>query len=58
MTDLMFNFYEKIKLSAVICEKCSKLSCKTSEANFEQKKSVIEPPMQIIIFLQRSEYNL
>ena len=52
MTDLMI----KTELSDFICEEFSKSSGKTSKANFEQK-SVIKSPMQLRIFLQRSEYN-
>ena len=36
MTDLRVEFYEKIEESDVICEECSKLSGKTSKANFEK----------------------
>ena len=41
----------------VICEKCSKSSGKNSKASFETKQPVLKPPMQLIIFLQKSEYN-
>ena len=37
MADLMVKFYLKTELSDVICEKFSKWSGKTSEANSEKK---------------------
>ena len=44
-------------MSDVIREECSKSSSKTSKANLETKRSVLKPPMQLIIFFQRPEYN-
>ena len=57
MTDLMKTFYEKTELIDVICEVFSKSSGKASKSNFETKKSVLKPPIQLRIFLQIPEYN-
>ena len=57
MTDLMFKFYERTELSDVICEEFSKSSGKTSKSYSEKKLSILKTPMQLRIFLQRSEYN-
>ena len=46
----MDKFYENIDLSDVICENCSKIK-------FEKHHPVLNPPMQLIISLQRPEYN-
>ena len=35
----------KTQLSDVICEKCSKSSGGTIEANFEKQQSVLKPPI-------------
>ena len=52
MNEFMDKFYEKTELSDVICEEWSKLSVKISKADFEKHQSVINPPMQLRIFLQ------
>ena len=39
-----------------ICEECSNSSGKTSKANLENQ-SVLKPPMQLRIFLRRSDFN-
>ena len=57
MNELIDRFYEKTELSDAICEECSKLSGKSSRSNFEQHQSVLKPPMNLRIFLQRPEYN-
>ena len=57
MNDLMDKFYEKTELSDVICEECSVLRGKKRKANSEKHQSVLNPPIQLRIFLQRSEYN-
>ena len=57
MNDSMDTFYGKTDLSDVTCEECSKLSGRISKANFEEHQSVLNPPMQLRIFLQRSGYN-
>ena len=55
MNNLMDTFYLKTELSDIICEKFCKLSGKSSEANFENHQSVLNTPMQLRIFIQRSE---
>ena len=57
VTYLMENFYETNDLSDVICDECTKSSSKTRKYNFEKKKTVLKSPMQLIISLQRSNYN-
>ena len=44
-------------MSDIICEECSKFSGKISKACSEKHQSVLNPLMQLRIFLQRSEYN-
>ena len=51
MNELVDKFYEKNEMSDIICEECSKLSGKTSKANFEKHHSVLKPPMNLRIFL-------
>ena len=55
MTDLMVNSFEKTELSDFICEENFKSSGLTSKENLE--KSVLKPPMQLRISLQRSDFN-
>ena len=57
MNELIDKFYERIDLSDVICEKCSKNNGKTSRAKFLTNQSVLKTPMHLRIFLQRLEYN-
>ena len=57
MNELIDIFYEKNEPSDVICEGCSKLSGKFSKSTFEKHQSVLKPPMNLRIFLQRPEYN-
>ena len=57
MTDLMDKFYEETELSDVICDNCIKSSITTRKSNFE-KNIVLKSPMQLIISLQRSHYNV
>ena len=57
MNELMDEFDEKTELNDVICENCPKISGKISKATFGKHQSVINPPIQLRIFLQRSEYN-
>ena len=53
MKQLMDKFDENTELSDVICEEFSKISGKISKANIEKHQSILNPPMQLIIFLQR-----
>ena len=57
MNKFMDKFCANTELIYVIYEHCSKLSSKSSKAKFEKHQSVLKPPMNLIIFLQRSEYN-
>ena len=57
MTDFMDKIYEKTELSDVICEEFSKSSSLISKARFEKKQSVLKSPMQLRIYLQRSNFN-
>ena len=52
MNELMDKFYEKIDMSDVICEKCSKINGKINKDKFEKYQSVLNPQMQPRIFLQ------
>ena len=55
MYELMDKFYENTELSDVICEEYSKLSGKISKSNLKKHQSLLNPLMDIRIFLQRSE---
>ena len=55
VNELMDNFYENTELSDIICEKCSKFSGKINKEKFEKHQLVLNPPMQIRIFLQIPE---
>ena len=57
MNELMDRFYENAELNDVICENCSRTNDKISKVNIEKNQSVLNPPMQLRIFLQISEYN-
>ena len=57
MKDLMSKFYETNELSDFICEGCSKVSGTEQISNFESKQSVVSAPIQLIIHIQRTEYN-
>ena len=46
-----------MELSDVTYEEYSKSSDKISLTNFEKKQSVIKPPMELILFIQRLEFN-
>ena len=58
MNDLMSKFYESNELSDVICDECSKVSGTEKKSNFESKQTIVSAPMQLIISLQRTEYNV
>ena len=58
MKDLMDKIYETNELSDVICDTCTNASGTKQKSNFETKQSVVKAPMQLRIFLQRSEYNV
>ena len=55
--ELVDRFYVKTELTEVIYEHCSKLSDNISKAKFEKHQSVLKYPMNLRIFLQRSDYN-
>ena len=57
MNNFMDAFFEKTDLSDVLCEECFNLSGKISKVNYQKYQSVLKPPIQIGIFLQRSENN-
>ena len=57
MNELMDKFYENTELGDVICENWSKISGKISKTKLEKYQSVLNPPMQLRVFLQISEYN-
>ena len=54
-TDIL---YEKTDVSDVIYDECSKLSGKIRKTCFERHHSVLKPPINIRILLQRSEYTV
>ena len=47
-------FYEQTELSDLICENYSKINGERSRLNFEKYQSVINPPIQLIILVQRT----
>ena len=55
--ELVDRFYVKTELTDVIYEHCSKLSYNISKAKFENHQSVLKQPINLGIFLQRSEYT-
>ena len=57
MNELMDKFYEKADLNDVICEKYSKMDGKIGRVKFEKNQLVLNPPMQLRIFIPKSEYN-
>ena len=57
VNEFMDNFYENIELSDIICKKCSKFSGKINKEKFEKHQLVLNPPMQLRIFIPKSEYN-
>ena len=57
MNESMDKLCEETELSNFICEECSRFIGKIIRDNFEKHKSVLNPPMNLIIFLQVSEYN-
>ena len=54
INEFMDKIYENTKLSDIICEHCSKLSGKSSKADFEKHQSILKPPINLNILLQIS----
>ena len=51
LNQIFDKFYEKTELSGLICENSTNNNGERSSYNFEKYPSVINPPMQLMIFL-------
>ena len=50
-------FDKKTELGDFICENFSQMNAKITRSNFEKYQTVPNPPMLLIIILQRTEYE-
>ena len=56
LKNLFYTFYEKIDLSYLICEKLSIINGYISSSKSENYQSLLNPPMQLKLLLQKTEY--